>query len=66
MREVFCLDTGERFFYSENKTPYEALKGMLYTLNLKYNDPKAMINKTKSGKCLFFNHNGRTYSVINK
>ena len=65
MKMVFCLDTGEKFYYGDNKTPYEALSGMLYTLNLSHNDPKAKIDKTESGLHLYFDHCGKTYAIRN-
>ena len=59
---VTCLDTGERFGYT-SCTPYEALSGLLYTLNLENMDRDAVINKTDSGLHLYFDHSGRTYSI---
>lgn len=63
-REVINLDTGEKYIFV-NKTPLEALKSMIYTLNLK-EKCDAAINKTKSGMVLYFLHKGHTYSTINR
>lgn len=65
MKRIFCLDDGTAALYCENNTPYEALKKMIYTLNINHYDEKAIINKTESGKCLFTVHNGKTYAILN-
>ena len=62
MKRVECLEDG-RTFYFDAKTGYEALSKMRYTLNLKYKDKNAIINKTTSGLHLWMEHNGKTYST---
>ena len=62
---VFCLDEGRGYYFSA-KTPYEAMENMKYTLDLKHLDKKAEIKQTDSGTCLFMDHSGKTYSVINR
>ena len=62
-RKVFCLDDGTWYSFSA-RTAYEALEKMKYTLDLKLKDPSAVINKTESGKVLWFEHSGKTYSVM--
>ena len=66
MRYVTCLNDGRKYGYSDSKTPYEALSGLLYTLNLKRKDTNAAVNKTRSGLHLWFEHSGKTYSIRNK
>ena len=62
---VCCLDTDESYpFYA--RAPYEAMTKMQYTLNLKRNDPNAVINKTKSGLHLYMEHSGKFYAIRNK
>lgn len=63
--KVFCLDDGSTYIFEKGITPYEAMKKMLYFLNLKNNDPNAVINKTESGLHLYIDHCGKTYSVKN-
>ena len=60
--KVFCLDDGSTFLFLA-KTAYEALEKMKYTLDLCEKDDGAVINKTESGKCLWFEHSGKTYSA---
>lgn len=63
-RTVHNLDTGEKYVFT-NKTPIEAMNAMIYTLNVK-RKCDAVVNKTESGKVLYFVHNGETYSTVNK
>ena len=63
--KVFCLDDGSTYIFEKGITPYEALKRMLYTLNVARNDPNAVINKTESGLHLYLEHFGKTYAVRN-
>lgn len=63
---VVCLETNEKFGYSDKKTPYEALSGMLYALNMKRLDSAAAIQTTKSGEHLHFEHSGKTYAIRNE
>lgn len=62
---VLCLDDGCEYYFSA-RTPYEAMQKMIYTLELKHHDPLAMINKTESGRCLYIEHDGKTYATVNK
>ena len=64
MIQVHHLGTNESYYFTAN-TPYEALRKMLYTLNLKHRDPDATINKTNSGLHLWLEHHGETYAVRN-
>lgn len=59
---VNCLDDGKSYGF-DAKTAYEAMRKMLYTLNIKRNDENAVINKTESGLHLWFEHSGKTYAV---
>ena len=62
--KVFCLDDG--YSYTRlDRTGYEAMEKMRYTLNLSRQE-EAVINKTESGRVLYFDHSGKTYSVMNK
>ena len=63
LKEVFCLDTGKHYWFSA-RTAYEAMSKMKYTLDLSQRDPEAKINKTESGRCLYLDHSGKTYSAI--
>ena len=64
MIRVLCLETQTWFGFTAD-TPYEALNKMLYTLNLACYDKQAVIKMTKSGKCLYIEHKGKTYGVVN-
>ena len=59
--KVFCLDDGAMYTFLA-RTAYEALDKMRYFLNLKVKD-EAVINKTESGRVLWFEHSGKTYSA---
>ena len=61
--KIFCLDDQKEYVFEKGITPYEAMKKMLYTLNIKNNDPDAVINKTESGLHLYLTHSGKTYAV---
>ncbi len=63
MIKVLCLDDGINYYFIA-KTPYEAMQKMKYTLDLKEKDDNAVINKTESGRCLWFDHSGKTYSTL--
>ena len=65
MINILCLDTGAVWGFSA-KTPYEAMQKLKYTLDLKNADPAAEICETKSGRCLYMDHSGQTWSVINR
>ena len=65
MRWVVCLETDERFGYGDNKTPHQALSGLLYMLNTQRKDSAAAIQTTKSGEHLYFEHSGKTYAIRN-
>ena len=62
---VYCLDTDESYAF-EACAPYDAMTKMLYTLNLKRNDPNAVINETRSGLHLYIEHSGKFYAIRNK
>lgn len=62
MIKVLCLDNSKVYGFSAN-TPYEALEKMRYTLDVVHKDERAVINKTKSGRCLYMEHSGKTYGV---
>ena len=63
MYYVKCIEDNKEYGFVAD-TPYEALKKMIYTLNIK-EICKVKINKTKSGKHLWFEHNNKTYAVRN-
>lgn len=61
---VFCLDDNKKYgFLAENA--YNAMQKMIYTCNLSKKE-NCIIKSTKSKKCLYFEHNNKTYSIINK
>lgn len=64
IRYVTDLDSGIKYGFSA-KTPYEAMRKMIYTLNIS-GKCNAKINKTESGKHLYVEHNEHTYVVRNK
>lgn len=59
---VKCLDDDSSYGFNAS-TAYEAMEKMLYTLNQKRKDDKAVINKTNSGLHLWFEHSGKTYAA---
>ena len=62
-RTVINLDTGIEYIFTA-KTAYEAMQKMIYTLNIS-GKCDAEINKTESGKTLYIEHKGNTYSTAN-
>lgn len=62
---VTNLDTGVTWGFGA-KTAYEAMIKLKYTLDLTHKDPDAVINKTESGRCLYMDHGGNTWAVVNK
>ena len=58
---VFCLDTGKDMMFSASSA-MDAMEKALYTLNMTRNDPTSNIIET--GKCLTFDHCGKTYSTL--
>ena len=64
IHRIFCLDDGIAMWF-DAKTPYLAMKKILYYLNLFHEDKKAVINKTESGNYLYVVHNNNTWCVKN-
>ena len=64
MINVLNLNTGASWGFSAD-TAYEAMEKLKYTLDLQHKDPNAKINITKSGRCLYMDHSGNTWSVVN-
>ena len=64
MHRIMCLDTKEAYWFKA-KTPYLAMKSLIYFLNLSHKDNTAKVEKTESGRFLFTVHNGKTWSVSN-
>lgn len=60
-RKVINLNTETEYIFT-NTTPVEALKNMIFTLNIK-EKCNSIINKTETNKHLYFEHNGETYAV---
>jgi len=59
MNRVLCLDDGtEHYFIAENA--HDAIKKMLYTLNLQHEDKNAKIELC-NGRTWGLVHNGKTY-----
>lgn len=65
IKEVFCLDDNSKLYFSA-KTPYDAMKHLIYYLNLSYYDKNSKIELLGKGRTLSVVHNGRTYSILNK
>lgn len=61
---VYEMETGTAYTFLA-WTAYEAMRKMLYTLNLSRKDPNAVISKTESGLHLYLEHNGSIYAVRN-
>jgi hypothetical protein len=59
---VRCLDNGEEYLMDAS-TAYEAMRKMLYYLNLSKEDKSTTINKTESGLHLWMEHLGKMYAV---
>lgn len=62
---VTNLDTGATWGFAA-KTAYEAMMKLKYTLDVSFTDPNAVINKTESGRCLYMDHGGNTWAVVNQ
>lgn len=60
--EVICMEDQRRFIF-QTETAEEAIRNMLYTLNLSHMDRAAIIKKTDSGKHLYMDHGGKTYAI---
>lgn len=65
MINITNLNTGAIWGFTA-KTPYEAMEKLKYSLDITCKDPAAKINKTESGTCLYMDHSGNTWAVINK
>lgn len=68
MREVVCLETGDKWMYPSRLTAYQALQNFSKSPDLRVNtgvpcDP--VINKTESGNTLWFEFLGKTYAILN-
>lgn len=59
---VFCLDNKREFIFLAS-SPYEAMRKMLYTLNLSHQDKEVKVSLTKSGLHWTMDHCGKTYSI---
>lgn len=67
MREVVCLETGDKWLYSDRLTAYQALQNFMKSPDLLVNsfDCTPVINKTESGNTLWFYFLGKTYAILN-
>lgn len=63
MYYVKCMEDNKEYGFLAI-TAYEAMKKMIYTLNIS-GKCEVKINKTESGKHLWFEYNGKTYAVRN-
>lgn len=57
---VLCVEEQKNYLFA-NVTPYEAMKNIIYMLNLGSGRPEPTINKTCSGYHLWFEREGKTY-----
>ena len=64
LKKVTCLDTGESLWF-QARTAYEAMRKLLYTLNLKHQDDSAVVNMTGSCQHLFTIHCGQYWATRN-
>lgn len=60
---VLCLDDGTEYYFSA-KTPQNAMEKMKYTLDLWHADRAAYIKFTKSARCWYMEHTGKTYAAV--
>lgn len=62
MKKVLCLENGNEYYFDTNNG-YDAIKKMMYTLNISHEDKDAKIelcnNRTWS-----LTHNGKTYATL--
>ena len=61
---VFCLET-HRNLYFVSRTALEAMKALIYYLNLSVLDRGARVDLAGGGRTLTVVHNNLTYSCIN-
>lgn len=61
---VICMEDRKEYGFIA-ATPFEAMRKMIYTLNLA-NKCEPKIHKTESGLHLWFEHNGKTYAIRNE
>ena len=65
MRNVLCLDTGATYSFVAGSAN-DAMEKMRYTLGLADRSANnAVICETRSGRVLYMEHNGCTYSTVN-
>lgn len=62
MKKVFCLDNGTEYFFIST-SGYDAIKKMLYTLNIYHKDDSAEIVLCNK-RTWSLTHNGKTYACI--
>lgn len=60
-REVHNLDTGAVYTFGYAPSAYQAMKSLIYSLNLRKKDPNAKIEKC--GHFLTVVHNGETWTT---
>ena len=68
MREVVCLETGDKWLYDDRLTAYQALSNFMKSPKLRSNTGvpcSPVINKTESGNTLWFVFLGKTYAILN-
>lgn len=62
--DILCLDT-HTWMTFVSTTAYEAMKSLIYYLNLSHNDAAAEIMLLGGGRTLSVVHSGRTYACMN-
>ena len=62
--QVYCLET-HRNLYFASRTAFEAMKSLIYYLNLSVLDKGARVELVGGGRTLTVVHNNLTYSCVN-
>lgn len=62
MKKVVCIDNGKEYFF-QAENGYDAMKKMVYFLNLGCRDKNAKIKK-HNDRTWELTHNGKTYGCL--
>lgn len=65
LRAVQNMNNGKTMYFDAN-TPYEAMRKLVYYLNIADGRQELPINKTVSGEHLYVDYRGETYSIRNR
>lgn len=62
MKRVLCLEDGKEYFF-QAISGYDAIKKMLYTLNISHEDSNARL-ELYNHRTWSLTHNGKTYACV--